>query len=302
MGYLLAILLIGLAAYAANTSVIVVSENERAIVERTGKFHKILESGVQFVIPLVEKVVYMDTLRERIVDIPPQQVLTQDSLTIIVDAVVYWQIVDIKKVYYDIENIEEAIASIVLTNMRSEIGRLNAKSTSSSKKDIDKALLKKLDETTSTWGAKVLRVEIQNITFPKKIQAAMENEWAAISEKQARIARAEAEKEAAIARAEAEKVGAIAHAEAEAEAINLLAKSLGLDPRSPDFLQYLVATRYVDANEKLGQSANSKILFVDPSVMSDSLERLLGRGADFLDDENNDPPRRNNGKKPLGGN
>lgn len=299
MGYLLAILFIGLGAYAANTSVIVISENDRAIVERTGTYHRILEPGIRFVLPLVEKIVYVDTLRERFLDIKPQEIITQDGLTLQVDAVVYWKILDIKKAYYEIENIEEAFVSIVLTSMRSEITGLKAKDTSSSKKELDKALLEQLDETTSNWGVKVMRVEIQNITFPKRIQTAMENEWAALSEKEARIAIAEAEKTTAIAKAEAEKATAIANAQADAETIRLLANSLHLDPRSPDFLNYLVAIRYVEANEKLGESSNSKILFIDPSTMSYSVQKLLGKGGNFPDVENNEPDGHGNGKKPL---
>ena len=299
MGYLLAILFIGLAAYAANTSVIVISENDRAIVERTGTYHRNLESGIRFVWPLAEKVVYVDTLRERFLDIKPQEVITQDGLTLLVDAVVYWKILDIKKAYYEIENIEEAFVSIVLTSMRSEITSLKAKDTSSAKKELDKALLKQLDETTSNWGVKVIRVEIQNIIFPKRIQTAMENEWAALSEKEARIAIAEADKIAEIAKAEAEKATAIANAEADAETIRLLAQSLNIDPRSPDFLQYLVASRYVDANQKLGESSNSKILFVDPSSMSYSVQRLLGRTTDLQEAENSELEPPENGKKPL---
>ncbi|MDY6803915.1 MAG: SPFH domain-containing protein [Cyanobacteriota bacterium] len=299
MGYLLGILLVGIAAYAANTSVIIISENDRAIVERTGTYHRTLESGIRFVLPFVEKVVYVDTLRERFLDIEPQEVITQDGLTLLVDAVVYWKILDIQKAYYEIENIEEAFVSIVLTSMRSEITGLKAKDTSSSKKDLDKALLKQLDETTSNWGVKVIRVEIQNIIFPKRIQAAMENEWAALSEKEARIAIAEAEKTAEIAKAEAEKATAIANAQADAETIRLLAESLHLDSRSPDFLNYLVAIRYVEANEKLGESANSKILFVDPSTMSYSVQRLLGKGANLPEFENEESDGNGNGKKPL---
>ncbi len=299
MGYLLIILLIGLAVYAFNMSVMVISENDRAIVERVGTFSRVLEPGVRFVIPLAEKVVHVDTLRERFLDIKPQEVITQDGLTILVDAVVYWKILDIKKAYYEIENIEDAFVSIVLTNIRSEISELKAKDTSSSKKSIDKTLLKRLDETTSNWGVKVIRVEVQNITFPKRIQTAMENEWAAISEKEARIAIAEADKAAAIAHAEGEKFREISEAEAESKAIELLAKSLGLDSRSPDFLQYLVATKYVQANQKLGESSNSKILFVDPAFMSDSVRRLLGKRADFPNEDDNETGGRGHGKKPL---
>ena len=298
MGYLLAILLIGVAIYGVNISVIVISENDRAIVERIGTYQRILEPGVRFVIPLVEKVVYVDTLRERFLDIKPQEVLTQDVLTLLVDVVVYWKILDIKKAYYEIENIEEAFVSIVLTSMRSEISGLKAKDISSSKKEVDKTLLKNLDETTSNWGVKVIRVEIQNLTFPKRIQTVMEAEWAALSEKEAIIAIAEADKTAAKAKAEAEKATTIANAEAEAQTIRLLADSLNLDPRSPDFLQFIVATRYVEANQKLGESANSKILFLDPNLMSDSVKRLLGRRADFPEIDNNEPPEAN-GKKPL---
>ena len=167
--YIVALIATGIVGYGVNFSVRVISQGDEALVERLGKYRRTLKPGLQFVLPLVDKIAYIDTIRERVLDIPPQSVITNDNLTLEVDAVVYWQIMEIERAYYAIENVESAIQEIVLTSMRSQIGRLPLQQILSTKDEIDKALLKKLDEATSSWGVKVIRVEIQNIVFPENL-------------------------------------------------------------------------------------------------------------------------------------
>lgn len=270
--YIVALMATAIFGYAINSSVKVVDQGDRALVERLGKYKRTLEPGLQFVVPLVEKIAYVDTLRERVLDIEPQSVITNDNLTLKVDAVVYWQIIDLERAYYAIEDVEEAISTIVLTSLRSEIGRLQLREILSTKDDIDKALLKKLDEATSTWGVKVIRVEVQNIVFPEKVQEAMESERVALSQKQAMIEKAEGERQAAVAKA----LG-------QAKSMEVLSQTLSLKPGSPEFLHFLIAQRYLEANQKLSESSNSKILFMDPKAMSEALAELVGDAPDYSD-------------------
>lgn len=263
--YLVALIATAIVGYAVNSSVKVIDQGDQALVERLGRYKRTLKPGLRLVMPILEKIAYVETVRERVLDIPPQSVITNDSLTLKVDAVVYWQIIDMERAYYAIEDVENAIASIVLTSLRSEIGRLQLREVLSTKSDIDKALLKKLDEATSSWGVKVIRVELQNIVFPEKVQEAMESERVALSQKQAMIEKAEGEKQAAIAKA----VG-------EAKSIEVLSQTLNLHPGSPEFLHFLIAHRYLDTNQKLSESSNSKVLFMDPKAMSEALAELVG--------------------------
>ncbi|MDJ0556856.1 MAG: stomatin-like protein [Microcoleaceae cyanobacterium MO_207.B10] len=286
--YVVALLATAVVGYAVNSSVKVVDEGDQALVERLGKYRRTLKPGLQLVLPLLEKIAYVDTVRERVLDIEPQSVITNDNLTLQVDAVIYWQIIDMERAYYAIEDVEDAIASIVLTSLRSEIGRLQLREVLSTKDEIDKALLKKLDEATNTWGVKVIRVEVQNIIFPQKVQEAMESERVALSQKQAMIEKAEGEKQAAIAKA----LG-------EARSMQVLSETLNLKPGSPEFLQFLIAQRYVEANQKISESSNSKILFMDPKAMSEALAELVGESPDpNIDNLSVSPSKPHNLNKP----
>ncbi len=270
--YLVALIATAIVGYAVNSSVRVIDQGDEALVERLGKYRRTLKPGLRLVLPLVEKIAYVDTIRERVLDIPPQSVITNDNLTLKVDAVIYWQIIEMERAYYAIEDVGNAINNIVLTSLRSEIGRLPMREVLSTKDQIDKALLKKLDEATASWGVKVIRVELQNIIYPEKVQAAMESERVALSEKQAMIEQAEGEKQAALAKARGQ-----------AESIELLSKTLNLPPDSRAFMQFLIAQRYLETNEKLSESANSKLLFMNPRAISEGLAELIENSGDSPD-------------------
>ncbi|MGD1717069.1 SPFH domain-containing protein [Dapis sp. BLCC M172] len=263
--YLVALIATAIFGYTINSSVKVIDQGDEALVERLGKYRRTLRPGLRLVLPLLEKIAYVDTIRERVLDIPLQSVITNDNITLQVDAVVYWQIIEMERAYYAIEDVQNAINTIVLTSLRSEIGSLQMREVLSTKAEIDRALLKKLDEATSSWGVKVIRVEIQNIIFPEAVKAAMESERIALSEKQAMIEQAEGEKQAALTKAKGQ-----------AESIEILAKTLNLRPDSRTFMHFLIAQRYIDTNQKLSESDNSKILFMDPKAMSEALGELMG--------------------------
>lgn len=251
---ILAILATLIVGFALNASVRVISGGDEALVERFGKYKRNLKPGLHFIIPFIDKVACVDTTRERVLDIAPQSVITADNVALEVDAVVYWRIVNLEKAYYAIDQVENALQSLVLTTFRSEIGRMPMQNILSARDDLNRMLLRKLDDATHTWGVKAIRVEIQSLTPPKKVQAAMEMERSAQSERQAMIRKAEGTK----------------------ESMMLLLQVLESHPQSKEILQFLLAEKYVEATNKLGESGNAKILFMDPKTMSDALRDLMG--------------------------
>ena len=256
---ILAMLVALILGYAVNSSVKIVSGGDEALVERLGQYKRTLKPGFHFVSPVVEKVVCVDTTRERVLDIKPQSAITVDNVVLDVAAVVYWRVVNLQKAYYGIDQIENAIANLVLTTFRGEIGRLPMKEIFGSRDDMNKQLLKKLDEATETWGVKVIRVEIQSITPPKRVQEAMELEQATKSEWQAMVNKATGTK----------------------EYMKLLVEALDSHPNSKQVLNYLVTEKYLDAQQKLGESDNAKILFMDPKNMTEALNELMGPMPDI---------------------
>jgi len=200
-------------------------------------------------------------MREQVLDIDPQQAITKDNISVIVDAVLFWQILDLEKAFYAVEDVETALENLVLTTLRSTIGELELDQTYSSRADINRNLLQQLDEATASWGVKVTRVEVQNISPPAEVLESLAKARAAESEKQAEIFKAQ---------------GTV-------ESIEMLSKALLEQPNSKAVLQYLIAQRYVDANQKLGESPNSKVVFMDPRSLSEAITDLIGSGDSSID-------------------
>jgi regulator of protease activity HflC (stomatin/prohibitin superfamily) len=231
----------------------IVNEGNQALVERLGRYHKKLDPGLNYIIPFIDRIAVEDTVREQVLDIPPQQAITKDNIALEVDAVVYWRVMDLKEAYYSVEDVELAIQNLVTTTLRSMIGELDLSDTYSARADLNRKLLQQLDEATSGWGVKVTRVDLQEIKPPKTILESLERERAAQSEKQATISQAE---------------GTV-------KSIQILSNALQSQSNSQQILQFLIAERYVDANQKLGESPNSKVVFMDPKALSEALTDLI---------------------------
>lgn len=231
----------------------IVNEGNEALVERLGKYHKRLEPGLNYIVPFLDRIAVEDTVREQVLDIPPQQAITKDNISVEVDAVVFWRVMDLREAYYAVEDVELAIQNLVTTTLRSMIGELDLSDTYSSRSDLNRQLLNQLDEATAGWGVKVTRVELQEIKPPKTILESLEKERAAQSVKQATISQAE---------------GTV-------KSIQILSSALQSQTNSQQILQFLIAERYVDANQKLGESPNSKVVFMDPKALSEALTDLI---------------------------
>ena len=212
------IILLVLVLVVLFNSIKIVREAEVYIIERLGKFHKVADAGLTIIIPFVDKVRSVVSLKEQTMDIPPQGVITQDNVTIKIDTVVFYQIIDPAKAVYEIQSLKKGIEYLAITTIRDIVGKITLDSTFSSRDLINNQLRSLLDEATYKWGCKVNRVEIQDINPPEDIRDAMERQMNAERNKRAAILQAEGEKQAAITIAEGKKEAAILEAEAEREA------------------------------------------------------------------------------------
>src|SRR5215204_1766141 len=272
------------------------------LVERLGRFDKVANSGLNILVPFLDKpraVYWTNTrsgmtsidLREQYIDLPPQPVITRDNVTIHVDSVVYWQVIDPVKAIYEINDLVGGIVQLTITGMRAVMGEMDLDHTLSNRDQINAKLRIILDEATDKWGVKVTRVDVKNINPPEDVRITMEKQMTAErnrralvlqaeGDRQAAITRAEGEKQAAVTRAEGEKQSAILaaegaaqarlrNAEAESEAITRIAASIpGGDPG-----QYLITTRYIDSLRDMTRTSNAKVIFmpVETSAMLSSV-------------------------------
>ncbi|MDY6781864.1 MAG: SPFH domain-containing protein [Cyanobacteriota bacterium] len=292
--FLLVLLALGGSTLAGTVKI--VNEKNEYLVESLGSYKKKLEPGLNFVTPFVDKIVYKETIREKVLDVPPQSCITKDNVSISVDAVVYWRIMDMYKAYYKVENLRDALVNMVLTQIRSEMGKLELDQTFTARSEINEILLRELDLATDPWGVKVTRVELRDIVPSKTVQESMELQMAADRKKRAAILNSEGERDSAInsakgraesqlLQAEAEKKAAILNAEAKAQqevlkaqatakALDIVTDRLKSDPRMMEALQYLVAQNYMDMGKTIGSSDSSKVMFMDPHNMIATLEGM----------------------------
>lgn len=295
------------------------------LVERLGRFDKIASSGLNILIPFLDKpraVYWTNTrpgltsidLREQYIDLPPQPVITRDNVTIHVDSVVYWQITDPVKAVYEMNDLVGGIVQLTITGMRSVMGEMDLDHTLSNRDAINSKLRIILDEATDKWGVKVTRVDVKNINPPEDVRITMEKQMTAErnrralvlqaeGDRQAAITRAEGEKQAAVTRAEGEKQSAILqaegaaqarlrNAEAESEAISRIAHAL---PEG-DPAQYLITSRYIESLRDMTRTNNSKVIFmpVETSAMLSSIgaiKEVLSQVGGKSDENPPPPPR-----------
>jgi regulator of protease activity HflC (stomatin/prohibitin superfamily) len=223
----------------------VIKQSKIGIIMRLGKFRKVADTGVHFLVPFIDSMSYVIDLRENVIDFPPQPVITKDNVTMQIDTVVYYRVTDPARYVFEIANPITAIENLTATTLRNIIGELDLDETLTSRDIINTKMRVILDEATDKWGIKVNRVELKNIMPPHDIQVAMEKQMRAErerresilqaegsksssilqaeGEKQSLILRAEAKKEAMVREAEGQKLSSILHAEGEAEAIRQLA-------------------------------------------------------------------------------
>lgn len=225
----------------------IVRQSDAMVIERLGKYHRTIHTGVHLLIPFIERVSAKISLKEKVADFAPQSVITKDNVTMQIDTVVYYQIVDPKLYAYGVEHPVSAIENLTATTLRNIVGDMELDETLTSRDSVNGQMRTILDEATDPWGIKVNRVELKNILPPKDIQEAMEKQMRAERERreailraegekranilvaegarESQVLRAEAEKEARVLAAEAEKQALIAEAEGRAQAIKLITEA-----------------------------------------------------------------------------
>ena len=212
--FLIFVLIVLIVALA---SIKVVRQSEVKIIERFGKYNKTAIAGLNFIFPFADKIRAVVSLKQQTMDVTPQSVITKDNVTITIDTVVFYQIMDPVKAVYEIESLQKGIAYIAITTIRDIVGEMDLDSTFSSRDAINMQLRDVLDEATDKWGCKVDRVEIKDIKPPVDIRDAMEKQMNAERNKRANILEAEGKRQADITLAEGKKQATILEAEAERE-------------------------------------------------------------------------------------
>ena len=301
--FTLSIILIVLALVFVAKGVIIVQQAEVVIVERLGKFDRVLQSGFNFIIPIIEAPRAIDwkvtqkgfdgttyaiiqkrtkiDLREAVYDFPRQNVITKDNVSISINALLYFQIVDPKSAVYEIQNLPDAIEKLTQTNLRNLVGQLDLDESLVSRDKINHELRAILDDATNKWGVKVNRVELQDIIPPSDIQSAMEKQMKAERDRRAAILEAEGLKKSAVLKAEGEKEAAINRAEGEKQANILKAEGIAqarileadgekeaiqriigalADKGQPD--KYLIAMKYLETMKTITSGKDNKIVYM----------------------------------------
>jgi regulator of protease activity HflC (stomatin/prohibitin superfamily) len=275
------ILLLGLVIAFVIEGVRIVPQQSAWVVERLGRFHGTLEPGLNLIIPFLDRVAYVHSLKEVPLDVPEQICITKDNTQLTVDGILYYQVTDPRLASYGSSNYVAAISQLAQTTLRSEIGKMELDKTFESRDDINRQIVHSLDEAGRNWGIKVLRYEIKSLTPPETILRAMQAQITAEREKRALIAKSEGqrqeeinladgEKQAAVLRSEGEKQAAINKAqgdatairviaEANAAAVRAVAEAIG-DKGGMDAANLKVAQQYVDAFAHLAKTSNTLIL------------------------------------------
>ena len=280
MGFVLLGLIL-LALIVLSRSLRIVPQKQALIIERLGKFHNAAEAGLNIIMPFFDSVRAQIDLREQITQIEPQPVITRDNVTMEVDAVIYYVILDPVKSTYEVSNLRWGLEQLTLSALRNVIGGLDLDHTLTSRDMINSQIRAALDVSTGPWGVKIMRVELKNINPPEEIKLTMEKQMTAERTRRAVVTTAEGEKAAAILRAEGQKQAAIVSAEgqkesavlaaegqaqarlrvaeAEARAIQVVADSLKGSVSNP--AQYLIAQKYLESLGTIATGAD-KVVFL----------------------------------------
>jgi len=286
-GYAVWVFFIAVVAAFVVEGVRIVPQQYAYVVERLGRFHAVLEPGLNLIIPFLDRVAYQHSLKEVPLDVPEQVCITKDNTQLAVDGVLYYQVTDPRLASYGSANYIGAITQLAQTTLRSVIGKMELDKSFESREDINRHIVAALDEAGRNWGIKVLRYEIKSITPPESILRAMQAQITAEREKRALIAKSEGERQqainvadgqrqAAILESEGEKQSAINRAQGEGTAIRVIAEANAAgvrvvaeaiaDKGGMEAANLKVAQQYIDAFGQLASKSNTMII---PASASD---------------------------------
>lgn len=286
-GIVFTFLLVVFAVVAIAKTARVVPQRSAYVVERLGKYAKTLEAGFHILIPFIDKVAYRHTLKEEVIDVPRQMCVTKDNIQVVVDGVVYLQVLDAHAASYGINDYRYAATQLAQTTLRSVVGKIELDKTFEERESINQQVVEALDEAAQPWGVKVLRYEIADIELPATIQDALEKQMRAERERRATVAQSEGERQAKINISEGDRQEVINHSEAEktrqineaegrareilliadatARGLERVAQAINQDG-GKEAVSLRVAEQYVKEFGKLAQTNNTMIL---PAELSD---------------------------------
>ncbi len=272
--------ILGLVAVLVYSGVKMVPQGYTYTIEYFGRYIRTLQPGLSFIIPMVQRVGYKVNMKEQVVDIDPQTVITADNANVTVDRVVFYQIFDAAKSVYEVNDLQRGILNITMTNLRSVCGSMELDELLSKRDEIGDRVLAIVDEATNSWGVKVLRVEIKDIDPPADLVAAMNLQMTAERRKRAQITEAEGTKQSVVLKAEGDKIAAFLSAEArereaEAEAKATAMVSEAVAAGDPQALNYFLGLKYVEAIGGFAESNNQKTIFM-PVEMSNLVGTVGG--------------------------
>lgn len=281
---IIGVLLVVFAIWFIKKGFYFVPQGSHYVIERLGKYVNTFDPGFHMMIPFIYRVSARVNMKEQVLDVPSQEVITKDNAMVTANGVVFYQIVDASQAVYEVNNLEYAVLNLTLTNIRTVMGSMDLDELLSKRDEINAQLLGVVDDATTPWGVKVTRIEIKDIDPPTDLVESMARQMKAEREKranileaeglrQAAILRASGEKEAAILQADGEKEAAFREAEArerlaqaEAEATRMLSESI--EAGNSQAINYFVAQKYVEAMGKFADSDNQKLMVLPMEVTS----------------------------------
>lgn len=301
-----------------NLGVMFVPQQEAWVVERMGKFLKILSPGLNFLIPFFDTIKYVQSLKEIVIDIPQQSAITKDNVTLNIDGVLYLKIFDPKLASYGVEDAEYAISQLAQTTMRSEIGKIALDSVFRERESLNIAIVDSINKAANSWGITCLRYEIRDVKLPNKVQEAMQMQVEAERKKRAAILESEGFREAAINKAEGEKKSKILVSEAiqleqinqaegeaqalkriataKAESLSIIAKTLN-ETHGHEAANLMIAQQYVQEFGNLAKTNNTIILPNDVSNVNQLVTQAFSIYKTLNINKNNETPANANEPK-----
>jgi regulator of protease activity HflC (stomatin/prohibitin superfamily) len=283
-------------------------------VERFGRYVRTIHPGLTLIVPFIDRIGHKQNMMEQVMQVPSQEVITRDNAMVTVDGVAFYQIMDAAKAAYEVQDVQNAVINMTMTNIRTVMGSMELDSLLSQRDEINHRLLGVVDQATQPWGVKMTRIEIKDINPPRDLVESMGRQMKAERDKRAAILEAEGLRGAAILKAEGEKQSVVLEAEgrreaayrdaegreraAEAEAKATQMVSDAISKGNVQAINYFVANNYVKALEALAKSPNQKILMMplDTSSILGSIGGIAEIAKEAFGNQSSDPARRNTPK------